>query len=450
MLFRTQTGDKAFSKTVAAGFSRWAEHVLGASTVGLTPIGAGGLGWAIEVLACLLQYPAELEPKDLEELSRNASSDWLGICFLETMASVENPFVAGMTLSVALAKAAVLAPQGERRKLLSLQKKVDALLLEILERLPQTVHAFRGGMAGCSAVFEPEVKRDDARGLLGPLPMICQGRGHMETFCTRPLIVDFLWRRFTHGIPDLLDTKGVLDDAEEIEMLAGGSIVSNEYYLLTEEQKKIEDDLRLANSLGIEFKDRLAWKEPIQGRAGIFGALLSPCIMLQGVDLKDFSMTSLSVLPGAQFILAGLAAMPDAFYRVPAMRMALDLLAYLGMVSVFSSVVLFHDTGPPTKHEFAFAFYILVRMNTVCCRFKCSGLFVVGTNLAADEVGYPVVTSIPDFSHACCLAMFVAGWSHDGSARDEKELPAVQNGLLESDRFPGIWARGSRPCRPFR
>lgn len=51
--------------------------------------------------------------------------------------------------------------------------------------------------------------------------------------------------------------------------------------------------------------------------------------------------------------------MPDPYYRVPAMRMLLDLAVYLGMLAVFSTVVLFHEDGPLTSGEIAFAFYLL-------------------------------------------------------------------------------------------
>lgn len=51
--------------------------------------------------------------------------------------------------------------------------------------------------------------------------------------------------------------------------------------------------------------------------------------------------------------------MPDQYYRVPAMRMVLDLAVYLGMLAVFSTVVLFHEDGPLTYGEMAFTFYLL-------------------------------------------------------------------------------------------
>lgn len=60
--------------------------------------------------------------------------------------------------------------------------------------------------------------------------------------------------------------------------------------------------------------------------------------------------------------------MPDQYYRVPAMRMVLDLAVYLGMLAVFSTVVLFHEDGPLTSGEIAFSFYLLVsEQHRFCC-----------------------------------------------------------------------------------
>lgn len=308
------------------------------------PVGTGGRGWAIDVLSCILEYPAMLDPNELVKLSRKASSAWLSTCFLETVALVENHFVAGITLSVALAKAAVVAPRGERRKLTSLQSKLDSLLLEILERLPQTVQGFHGGMAGCAAVFEPEVKVGDPTGLLGPLRMVMQNRGHMETFCTQPLIVDFLNRRFGYCLPNLVGTKGLPSDKEELEDLAHGAAH--------------------CHSLVIDVQDKIGRRllENVLGPGYVMDSLLSPCLMLQGVCPKQMYVgrTSLSVLPGIQFLTAGLVAIPDAYYRVPDVRMTLDVVVYVGMLAVFTAVILLHDDGPLTAGEIGFAFHVLV------------------------------------------------------------------------------------------
>ncbi|CAM9407845.1 unnamed protein product [Scytosiphon promiscuus] len=351
---------EALGKCVADAFLTWTFAADG--DLARRQVAPSGLGWAIEMLSCFLAYPGEINPKYLVKLSRVSSEERMGICFLETVASVENPFVPGVTLSVALAKAAAVTPEGERRKLLSLQQKLDSLLLEILERLPSTVEGFGGYVAGCSAVFEPEVPTGYSRGSLGPLRMVLQERGHMETFCTQPLIVDFLTRRFTHGLPDLLDNKRVLSETSEMRALASGGPRSQEYEGLSVSQRQREDELCLGRSLIIDAKDRTD-VFGFMGRSKVLDTLLSPCLMLQGVSGASAGR-SLSLLPGAQFLTAGLVAMPDAYYMVPAMRMGLDFAVYLGMLALFSVVILSHDDGPLTTGEILFVVYLLGGVTT--------------------------------------------------------------------------------------
>lgn len=64
--------------------------------------------------------------------------------------------------------------------------------------------------------------------------------------------------------------------------------------------------------------------------------------MLQAADA---GVPNLTFFPGAQFILAGLVAGPDDYYfEVPVMRMVLDLVVYLGMLTALGLFVLFHAT----------------------------------------------------------------------------------------------------------
>ena len=87
---------------------------------------------------------------------------------------------------------------------------MDELLLEVLEHLPQTVRGFEGQMKACSAVFEPETVISRHKGTVGPLNVALRKRRQMDTYCTTPLVLDFMWRKFTKGLPSLRDTEGVL------------------------------------------------------------------------------------------------------------------------------------------------------------------------------------------------------------------------------------------------
>lgn len=96
------------------------------------------------------------------------------------------------------------------------QASVDELLLEVLEHLPQTVRDLEGGMTSCSAVLEPETILSTRKGTIGPLGVALQRRQQMDTYCTVPLVLDFMSRKFTKGLPSLRDTEGVLENKAEL------------------------------------------------------------------------------------------------------------------------------------------------------------------------------------------------------------------------------------------
>lgn len=88
-------------------------------------------------------------------LRRNTLLDWVKTCLSGPLVSSKNPFIPGLKLSMAFSNAAGNAPEGERRNILSLQTTVDVFLLEVLERLPQTVRGCTGYMT-LSDLFEPK------------------------------------------------------------------------------------------------------------------------------------------------------------------------------------------------------------------------------------------------------------------------------------------------------
>lgn len=263
----------------------------------------------LTILSSLLANSAQPSPSDLKTLSRrHASGDRFKSCCLRAITSAGNPFIPGMTLSIRLAEAAKQATEGEQRTIVDIQSSVDELLLEIFERLPRTVRGFEGGMDGCTEVFEPVLRGtfDESKGLRrGPLEMIISEPQQLKMFIKVPLVMDFLSSKFTLGLPDLNDTGGLLKNPDQLEYLANGRTGGEE--------------------------DGLVLQGPV-------GKLL---------QAADADIPSLSLFPGAQFIVAGVVAKPNNYYRVPAMRMALDFVVYLGMVAALSYFVLFHSTPPP-------------------------------------------------------------------------------------------------------
>ncbi|CAM9231614.1 unnamed protein product [Scytosiphon promiscuus] len=258
---------------------------------------------------------------------------------LSAVTSATNPFITGMNLSVALTKAAETAVEAERRKLLDTETRVDALLLEIFKHLPDTVRGFHGGMDGCVALFEPSFMLREGKDptALIPLTQMFAARKQAETFCSVPLVMDFLSRRFTLGLPNLTDSDEVLKDSDKLRFLDTGQTDGEEHHLVVRSVKSNLNDYQ--------------WLT--------FGWIEYPLTMLQGASDK---VPRLTVLPGVQFVLAGLIATPTSYYRVPATRMALDVVLYAYFIIVVSIAVLFQEDGllSPGNHHVYVAFLFVV------------------------------------------------------------------------------------------
>lgn len=342
---------------------------------------------ALEFLSYLLANYAIPKIGDLIKLStsaRQTSDGCFKTCCLLAVSSAANPFISGMNLSVALSRAAEKAQEGARKSLISLQNKIDNLLLEIFERLPQTVGGFHGRMGGCSAILEPtwEGSTDEGPGPHRALRLVLQHQQQRETFCKVPLVIDFLSRTFTSGLPDLRDTSGVLHNADELRVLLEGS-------------NGVDLGVGLSGGEPIDDTEFVSVPSPYErssfyvrahptllGRNSTLPSLRSPGALLQGSNVR---YPSLTLLPGAQFISAGLVAKPGSYYKVPAMRMALDLVVYLFMLAVFSGVAISHDNEGLLWGEYLFMAYVVVSVRNngmippsvgLVCGF-CVGLFVL-------------------------------------------------------------------------
>lgn len=304
------------------------------------------------LLSCLFKHGAQPRHRRLIDLSRSAPSfDRLESCFLDAVASASNPFIPGMILSVALADAVRRAPEGERRKLLSLQNSLESLLLEVLERLPHTVQGFPGRMDGCSAVFEPENTLQSPRSWPGPLKRAMGARHQLVTFCTTPLLVDFLSRRFTKGLPNLWNTKHV-----ELEHLVGGGAGGGDNSLL------VDNHCGYMRRLLGKCREENGTREAhvLLGKSEMLESVLNPRLLLQGAQP---GVPSLTFLSGAQFVTAGVVAKPRSYYAVPALRMTWDLFTYLAMLVLLTQEMFTHEDAALTRGETIFAFYVVVRVD---------------------------------------------------------------------------------------
>ena len=294
-----------------------------------------------KILSGILRHSARPPPEFLQWAARDATDGKEHLWHIVTeglligVESASNPLVPGMNLSVPLADAAEGAREGERRRLISLQKRVDEYVLEVLERLPQTIQGFDEGMSQCSALFEPEGPKNDICGRPGPLRVAFERRHQMESLCTVPLVMDYLSHLFNSGLPDMRDSGRILRDETVLSRLT-------------------EDDVGgLVLGYTPDSGRYIVFDRNPFGKSWIWS-------LRRGLQRVDDFLPSLTILPGAQFIIAGLLARPKIYYRVPAIRMAMDFVVYIMMLYFYSFWVLLQEDGPLTTAEIFFAFYVLV------------------------------------------------------------------------------------------
>lgn len=289
----------------------------------------------LKTLSSLMACSAQPTTTHLKELSRHyASGHQFKGCCLQAITSATNPFIPGVILSMRLGETARQATEGERRTITDIQTSIDALLLEILERLPRTVRGFedvfkdKGGMDLCTDMFQPQIvgPLEESNELGEPLKMILSDQHQLETFCGVPLVMDFLLNKFTLGLPDLMDTEGVLKNADQLKFLAQRETNGKSDGLVLGDDTT--DPPKVSWFLPAEWKDVLQL-------CSDSGALLQAAHPL---------VPSLTYFPGGQFIVAGVAGEPSKYYKVPAMRMVLDFVVYVGMVAAISTLVLFHSS----------------------------------------------------------------------------------------------------------
>ena len=281
----------------------------------------------LDAMSVLVALGAEVTAADLINITQEIMLDELKSCFLAGVCSADNPFTVGMALSVAIETAVRMLPERERRNLSDLQDKLDELLLEVLERLPQAIHRVPGGIHGCMAIFEPEtvgVRRSDFR---GPLKLALQERQFTETICVSPLVFEYLSYKFVSGLPMPWDSEHHITSTYDGQQ----GPVSITYGMVA------ESDLgRLMQGLRRGSQTSLA-------RPGHWEKLLSS-----------------TIYPGMQFVVTGIIAKPMTFYKVPAIRMSLDFIVHLFMLAVYTVVVLEDDDESISETEIALTLHVVV------------------------------------------------------------------------------------------
>ncbi|CAM9587237.1 unnamed protein product, partial [Ectocarpus fasciculatus] len=140
------------------------------------------------------------------------------------------------------------------------------------------------------------------------------------------------------------DKKEILADSKEILHLSRGGVRGDVCLVLRTGRSIYE---RIGEERVDNRSSEQAWKHPtLLGGKSLLASFRSPRALLQGANDR---LPSLTPLPGAQFIVAGLAARPNDYFRVPVMRMVLDLVVYLGMIVILSTFVLFRSQAEQSR-----------------------------------------------------------------------------------------------------
>ncbi|CAM9349916.1 unnamed protein product, partial [Hapterophycus canaliculatus] len=158
----------------------------------------------------------------------------------------------------------------------------------------------------------------------GPLSVALTHRQQMETYCTTPLVLDYMAWKFTKGLPSLNDREGIL--------------LNNKSF--TEPGQTLYGDGMIA-----------------EGRVLFFGMALQR-------GYGEGTLSSITYLPGARFIIAGMLSRPHSYYKVPALRMVLDLATYLFIMAIFGLVILHDNESFSDWAEVVFTLYILAAILT--------------------------------------------------------------------------------------
>lgn len=279
---------------------------------------------ALVGLSVLLQHSAKPKRADLILLARTVQMVKLDDCFFRGISSARNSFVPGLILSFALDDASDHALEMERKVLVHLLEEVDTLLSEVLRWLPRTVAGLAGGMEACACVMEPEMSDTRVAIGVGPLAVAVHCPQRIVTFATTPLGMDYMLQKFTRGLPGLNNGARVI-------------VLEIPRYDPREEGK---------------------WRESLTPLCD--GSWLGIILTVVGDALTGESLCGLTLFPGIYFITTGIVSVPNSYYKVPVVRMALAVIVYAGMLALFTKEVVLHDDGRVGTSEIVFAVYVAV------------------------------------------------------------------------------------------
>lgn len=183
-------------------------------------------------------------------------------------------------------------------------------------------------MAVCAALLEPELTNTRVANNGGPLSISLHCAHRIVTFATTPLGLDYMFQKFTRGLP------GPGDGAR----------------------------VRMLQSPQLDLREEAKAHESLT--AFCRGSWLGRVLTLASKAFAGDHLCHITFMPGVHFIATGIAALPNNYYRVPAVRMLWDLIVYMGVLVLFTKCVLFiEDDGPVEVGEIAFAAFVVVSRN---------------------------------------------------------------------------------------
>lgn len=291
---------------------------------------------ALDILCLLLKNGARPKTRHLmnlwEERELISSSDKpLDIFrgkFRALMRSVDNPFIPGINLAVKMHEASKrMVSDGDRKAFGILKRDVLDFLLEILERLPNTVRdCGEKGLETCRCLFEPPTAEFSSSGFKGPLGIALQHRPTMEELCTKPLVLDFISRRFNDNL--LVDYSSL-------------------------RRRSFRQDTGWSDESGDSTQDRDFKRNGEKHGKGT-------------IDL-DSDKPRYEWLPSGfvQHAAKRILKNPD-HDQIPVCRMMFDFQAYVAMVVLFNLYVRVGADGTPGVVEIVLLIFVLVSIKNGC------------------------------------------------------------------------------------
>ncbi|CAN0376362.1 unnamed protein product, partial [Ascophyllum nodosum] len=316
--------------------------------------------------------------------------------------NASNPLVMAAGVSKNVKTAEAERPM-HRIGLRRLQKVVDEVTNELLDKLPHTVRGMGltllrpivpegrlsqiqqrrrdvlANLVGFIAVewmLEPQLlvgkatgrRNYDGPNYVDPLQRAIDRDSEALQFVNKPLVLDYLHVKFNCGLPHWFSSKPDLASINE-GFYTFYDFDRYELSTLSEKRPNAPEDKSVSPEAWDTFLLRFlqGWNP---GRdVTTFGVQHNLEREKSGARLKKGDVSNekeekqlpawndfprCTILPGLQFLLAGIIGKPETFYEVPAILFTFELFSYLIMLALFCSSVVLEESDYISRKEWAF------------------------------------------------------------------------------------------------